>query len=233
MINARTSIFAIVAVLAVVAHPALAAEPCVSCADCQAKLTSGLYETVELANDIIEHEGTCIDLDHGPSNVEFDCAGHVIDGDGLSVSPVRGIAMRHATGNMITGCVITDFYSAIYLVDTTGIQVVGNLMLNNNVGIDLLRASGGTVTGNEVRDSYSGIKFSSSDDNVVDSNVFCHNDPWDVYFASGTGNEGFDNTCYLTWYWSDVGVDGCTFTCYIFTSGFEYGDFTGWTVSGG
>ena len=50
-------------------------ETCSSCADCQAKLSSGLYSVVELDVDIIDYPGSCIDLHLGESNVTFDCAG--------------------------------------------------------------------------------------------------------------------------------------------------------------
>jgi parallel beta-helix repeat protein len=220
----------IVAALVLAANAVGAVELCTSCSDCEAKLASGMYATVQLDTDIIDHAGTCIDLDSGESNLTFDCAGHFIDSDGLSASPVRGVAMYHGSGNTVTNCVITDFTSAVYLVETTDIEVSGNVMLANNIGIDLANASGTHVVGNTVQNSFTGLKLSSSDDSFVEWNTFCDNFPWDIYFASGIDNIGDDNVCSVAYYWNDIGVDDCTFTCAVFESGFEDGGFGDWIV---
>lgn len=52
---------------------------CNSCEDCTNKLNSGLYDTVILSQDILNHTGNCIDFN--ADNVVFDCAGHSIGGD--------------------------------------------------------------------------------------------------------------------------------------------------------
>lgn len=207
-----------------------AVELCTSCADCEAKLASGLYTTVQLDADIIDHDGTCIRIDQPGGNVNFDCAGHLIDGDGQSNEPVRGIALLHGSGYTVSNCVVTDFTSAIYLVETDDSWVIGNVMHDNNIGVDFSNTSGNTIVGNTVRGSISGIKLSNSDDNLVESNTLCDNYPWDIYFASGLNNLGYENTCSLTWYWNDVGTSDCTYTCGIFSGNFEDGGYGDWHV---
>jgi len=219
-----------VIVLTLTVPAAPAAELCTSCTDCEAKLASGLYPTVELANDIIDHAGTCIRLDQAESNLTFDCAGHLIDGDGLAANPVRGIAMLHGSTNTITNCLISDFTSAIYLVETNTMTIVDNHMIGNNIGIDLSYADGNHISGNTVQEAFTGIKLSNSSNNLVEFNTFCDSYPWDIYYASGLDNEGYENVCSVTYYWNDVGASDCTYTCGVFASDFEDGGFGDWIV---
>ena len=237
--NARTPTTRAIAVMAALAVSiaASASEPvvtCNSCADCEAKLSSGAYTTVTLDTDILGHEGTCINLNQGESDLVFDCAGHLIDGDGLAINPVEGVSMLHGSGNSVMNCVITDFDSAIYLVETTSIVVENNLLSDNRIGIDLSNAHSNTITGNTIQGSSTGVKISNSDYNYLGSIASCDNFPWDIYLASGIDNVGVDNTCGVTYYWNDAGVTDCTFSCPMYSCGFEDGTLDGWSgVVGG
>lgn len=226
-----TLTFVVMVMMVGAVSSAPAVELCSTCAECEEKLSSGLYETVQLDADILDHPGTCISLDQAESNVVFDCAGHLIDGDGLWVNPVRGIALMHGTGNTVKNCTITDFSSAIYLVETTDVWVLDNVLQSNNIGVDLSNASDNFINGNTISGSVSGIKLSNSGDNLLESNRVCDNYPWDIYFASGLDNEGYENTCNVTYYWNDFGSMDCTYTCAeVFNSGFEDGGFGDWSV---
>ena len=223
----------VVAVVLSAQAPVFAAESvetCNSCADCEAKLASGAYDTVVLDTDIVDHAGDCIDLSSGESNVVFDCGGHLIDGDELGTDPVRGVYMMHGSGNTVRNCWIADFDSAIFVVDGAGMVFENNVLLSNRIGIDLSHADSNLIDGNIVRQSSTGIKISNSDNNTFSENVVCDNFPWDFYLASGTGNVGLDNICDSTWYWNDLGTTDCTFTCTIFGCGFETGNLDDWSA---
>lgn len=204
-------------------------ETCSTCAECTTELASGVYGTVVLDTDIVDHAGTCIDLSSGASNVTFDCNGHLIDGDELASEAVRGISLMHGSGVTVTNCAISDFDSGVFVVDASGMEITANHIVSNRIGIDLSHADSNLVDGNTVRGSSTGIKISDSDNNTFSDNLVCDNFPWDFYFASGTGNVGVDNTCDSTSYWNDVGTTGCTFSCTVFGCGFESGNLGDWS----
>lgn len=220
------------AVALIAAPVAAASEPCDSCSDCQSKLASGLYSTVELTVDIVDQSGTCIDLTSGESDVEFDCAGHLIDGDELGVDPVQGIAMMHGSRVTVRSCRISDFDSGIYVVDATALNLADNHLISNRIGLDLSNAHGNDIVGNRVEGSSTGIKLSNSDDNTIHRNWSCGNLPWDIYLGyDSTGNLGTENTCEFTRYWNDLSIDGCTYACPFFSDGFESADCSAWSES--
>ena len=190
-----------------------AGETCSSCAECQAALASGLWPTVFLTADIINHAGDCIGLNFGESNVTFDCDGHVIDSDGAGVNPERGISIRHGSDITITNCTILDFDSGIFLVDTSDIVVSSNRFLSNNIGIELTHVESTLVSDNAVSGNSTGIKISDSNYNDLISNFVCGNVIWDIYYANGMENVGDGNTCDTTHFWNEGGTPGCTSTC--------------------
>jgi parallel beta-helix repeat protein len=214
-------------------------ETCSSCSECEFELTSGSYSSVVLDADIIDHPGSCIVLQSGESNLTFDCAGHLIDGDGIRGEPAQGgpdraITMMQGSDNTVRNCTITDFDAAIYLVNTSGMVLEDNDLEGNWVGIDLSNGDSNTISGNVVRGGEMGIKITNSDNNTVASNTVCPNIPWDFYHESSTGNSGIENMCDTTWYWNDIGTtSGCTYSCTIFSCGFETGDFGEWSDSSG
>jgi len=207
---------------------------CSSCDDCQAKLISGMYSVVELDVDIIDYPGSCIELHLGESGVTFDCAGHLIDGDGPRGEPAlddpeQAVAMIQGSGNTVRNCTISGFDAAFYLVNASGMVLENNDLIGNWVGIDLSNGGSNTIRSNIVRGSEMGIKITNSDNNTVESNTVCGSFLWDFYHESSTGNVGIDNTCDTTLYWNDLETSGCTYTCSIFSCGFETGGFEDWS----
>ena len=207
-----------------------AGEPCSSCADCQAKLVSGLWPTVVLTADIIDHAGDCIGLNFGESDVIFDCNGHVIDSDGADVNPEHGISIRHGSGITITNCTISDFDTGILLVEASDIVASSNQVFSNHIGIELTNVESVLISDNTVSSNSTGIKISSSISNDLISNFVCGNSLWDIYYANGMDNVGDGNTCDATYFWNEGGTPGCTFTCSVFVDGFETGNCGAWTL---
>ena len=206
---------------------------CSTCAECEAALASGLYDVVVLDTDIIEHSGSCIELNWSESNVTLDCAQHLIDSDGLSIEPAHAVSMMQGSGTTVKNCAISDFDAALYLVNASETVLENNVLLGNRVGIDLSNGGQNLIEGNEIRWSEKGMKITNSHDNTVSSNTVCDNYPYDIYHCCSTGNVGSDNTCDFTESWDDAGTSGCTNTCAIFSCGFETGDLSEWSDPAG
>lgn len=204
-------------------------ETCSTCSECEAALSSGLYDVVVLDADIIDHSGSCIELNWGESDVTFDCARHLIDSDGLSIEPARAVSMMQGGGNTVKNCIISDFDAALYLVNASDTLLENNLLLSNKVGIDLSNGARNLISGNEIRWSEMGMKITNSDDNTISSNTVCDNSPYDIYHCCSTGNVGLENTCDITESWNDFETTGCTFSCTVFSCGFENGDLLDWS----
>lgn len=221
-----------------IAGAADSVETCSTCAECEAALSSGMYDVVVLDADIIDYPGSCIDLHQGETNVTFDCAGHLIDGDGPRGEPAlddpeHAVTMMQVSGNTVRNCTISGFDAALYLVNASAMVLENNDLVGNWVGIDLSNGDSNTISGNVVRGGEMGIKITNSDNNTVASNTVCDNLLWDIYHESSTGNVGIDNTCDTTLIWNDLGTTGCTYSCSIFSCGFETGDLLDWSDSVG
>nr|QNO54192.1 hypothetical protein HDCMKPKE_00001 [Methanosarcinales archaeon ANME-1 ERB7] len=186
---------------------------CNSCEDCNDKLKSGEYDVVTLTTDITDHEGSCIGLIMGESNVVFDCGGHTIDGDDFAIDPEHGVNMMHGTGNTIKNCVISDFSDGIYLWGATDHEITGNTVISNDEGIEMGWSDSNTIDGNIVNENYNGIVLSNSNSNTIDSNTVCKNTNSDFLIESGTGNSGDENVCDRPHGWNDAGTTGCTDGC--------------------
>ena len=186
---------------------------CNSCADCNTKLASGSWDTVTLTTDIINHEGACIGLLLGESNVVFDCDGHTIDGDGLAIDPEAGIAMMHGSGNTIRNCTVSDFNEGIYLFTATSHTVTNNTVTSNDTGIRLHWSDSNDINNSTITGNYNGIQISDSSNNTIDANTVCQSDNLDFNLVSGTGNSGDNNTCDSPGSWNDDGTTGCTNGC--------------------
>ncbi|MCA9998456.1 MAG: right-handed parallel beta-helix repeat-containing protein, partial [Anaerolineales bacterium] len=194
-----------------------ASTTCNSCADCNTKLASGLYDTVILSNDILNQGGSCIGLVYGESNLTFDCNGHTIDGDDIAIDPENGIGMFHGSNNTIQNCTVSDFSYGIYLWDVTNHTLSNNVLLSNGAGLALNYADTSTVNNNTSSDNYTGILIDNDSDlNSINTNVVCNNSSTDFSLVSGSGsngNAGDNNTCNLPDGWNDSGTTGCTYLC--------------------
>jgi parallel beta-helix repeat protein len=186
---------------------------CDSCDDCSDKLASGLYDRVVLTTDILEWGGTCVVLLFGESNVTFDCAGHLIDGDDQAIDPDQGIAFFHGASNVIRNCRVSDFSSGIYLGDATNHVVEDCEAFSNGAGIDLRFTAANTLQRNETRANFTGIYLENSDSSVLILNTACDNATQDIWLESGNGNNGLSNRCDLAVGWNDQGATGCSIDC--------------------
>jgi parallel beta-helix repeat protein len=186
---------------------------CSSCGDCSTKLASGLYDRVVLTTDIVDWAGTCVSLLFGESDVIFDCAGHLIDGDDIAIDPDQGIAFFHGANNVIRNCRVSDFSSGIYLWDAANHVVEDSEAFSNGAGIDLGFTEATTLQGNETGTNVTGIHLGSSNSNTLVLNTACDNTYRDIWLESGTGNSGLGNRCDVAVGWSDQGTTGCSIDC--------------------
>ncbi len=160
---------------------------CTTCSDCSNKL-NGSYSAVRLTAYINGQSGTCIE--YNVSNVEFDCQGYTIDGDGSGYG--SGIWLYGASNNTIENCVITDFYSGI------------NISVSSNI----------TLTNNTANLNALGIYMKNFTNSTLDTNTACNNTVLDLNISGGSsGNSGSGNTCDNPDGWNDTGTTGCTTLC--------------------
>jgi len=152
----RTSILFILVLFALIASISVDAEvtTCSSCSDCTSKL-NGSYDTVTLTADITDHDGTCIPF--GASNVEFDCQGHMIDGDDSNLG--FGISMGERSNNTIRNCLVTDFGYGISLERSSYNTLTNNTVSNNDNGIYIYNYNSkyNNLTSNTVSNNGNGI----------------------------------------------------------------------------
>jgi len=163
---------------------------CNSCSDCNTKL-NGDYDVVKLAVDIINDSVTCINF--SANNTEFDCQGHVIDGDGSGWDDY-GLLMDGKSGNTIKNCVVTGFLYGIRLCNSSNNTLINNTAdSNDHGGIRLIDSSNNTLAENTLSNNFAGISFSISPHNTLIGNNASNNDGWGI-FLSGYNNTVINNT---------------------------------------
>ncbi len=189
---------------------------CDSCASCQAALSSGLYDEVMLAANILNCGGSCIELT-GVDNVVFDGNGHTIDGDNIPAIDGQdaAVTIMGGTGYTIQNCVISEFDAGIYLAGATSCVISNNdISSNAGAGIQLNSADYNDINNNTISDNNYGIYMISNPfSNTINSNTVCGNAAIDIYLDYGSGNSGDNNTCDSVDGWNDDGTTGCTNLC--------------------
>ena len=178
-----------------------------------------------LTNDLTCSENALI---IGDDNVHLDLNGHALTGPGLGpwVWPHRalssvGIHLKGRKGAWIGNGKVTNFatgvlldnsaqteintvtsegnFYGIYLVESTGNHLVGNLVPQNTYGIHLQMSSNNLVIGN---DSFNnlyrspggyGMNLIESHNNEIRENLVHHNVNQGIWLISSTGNAIFRN----------------------------------------
>ena len=200
----------LIVLLAAVPTPGVfgASTTCTSCTDCTSKL-DGTYGTVVLANDILNHSGTCITVTG--ANLTFDCNSYKLDGTGDGL----GIYNDAKNGVTIKNCKITQFDYGIFLNNLSSNTLDKNEITDCRNGIQLA-GNNNTLSNNIVRYSaHEGITLVASSNNQLTSNESCANVEYDIVVISGSGNTGSGNRCDDPSNWSDSGTTGCSLACVI------------------
>lgn len=100
---------------------------CHTCDGCETNITAASAgETVCLEANITDYAGTCIDNPSGFNDKTFDCQGYLIDGDDTILASDRGVSMSGKAGNTIQNCVMNQFYSSIYAIDSVNLTIKDN-----------------------------------------------------------------------------------------------------------
>jgi len=187
---------------------------CNSCSDCSAKLASGLYSTVTLTVDIVNHGGSCINANLGESDLVFDCDGHLIDGDDLAIDPDYGIYFLHGANNTVRNCLVEDFAGGVYIGDAVNHTVENTRTVSNGIGLLLAYSSGTTIDRNIILENVTGAKLDHASTNAFTDNRVCYNSYQDFNLVASTGNSGSRNQCLIPDGWNDDGATGCEFPCW-------------------
>ncbi|MGC9445096.1 MAG: NosD domain-containing protein, partial [Candidatus Methanospirareceae archaeon] len=187
---------------------------CTSCEDCTTKLNSGLYDTVILSQNILNHTGNCITLE--ADNVVFDCSGYFISGDFLAAPLDFDYGIRVTGGNnVVTKCNVGLFWYGMWL-DFANFTTIteNNMALNGYSGLTLSNSNNNYITANTMNFNSYGLAILNSYNTVINSNAACGNLIADIWQENASGNTGSNNTCYNTHNWNDTGTTGgCTHLC--------------------
>ena len=138
-------------------------------------------DSVTIQGLIIRNGGRQLDHDDAAIKLER-CTGCRVIGNTLE-EPLHGIYLLESHGVLIRGNVITGPAVAvesgrgngIHLFSSTGNVLEGNRIRQTRDGIYFSFASGNTVTGNEVSGTRYGLHYMYSDDNRFERNRFTEN----------------------------------------------------------
>ena len=106
----------------------------------------------------------------------------------------------------------------ILVRDSGSANISNNVVVFNNVtGIEIKNSIGNSLLRNTVRRNRFGLSFDyQTEQSTASHNDVCYNDASDIY-NSGLLNTGSNNTCSMSYRWTDAGVlypyDGCENKC--------------------
>jgi parallel beta-helix repeat protein len=141
---------------------------CTSCETCEASLNGPACARVVLTEDIIHHDGTCIEW--SANNTTFDCDGHLIDGDHAGGLGNVGIELIAASNNTIKNCTLSGFGSGIRASGGSGNRFVDSQVSDNEVGLRFENSEANSVRGNIVQNNIDGLVLSQSSDHIITGN---------------------------------------------------------------
>ncbi len=157
------------------------------CMDCTNALNdAGSGAIVQLAMNITNKLGTCINNPANFNNKIFDCQEYKIDGN----LTAYGIYLMNKSNNTIYNCVIVGFRHGIYMVESSNNILINNIVNANVLGIYLLFSSpnntliNNTLTNNIV----GGIYLLASSSNTVTKNILYNNTVHGIVLSQSLDN---------------------------------------------
>ena len=226
MFRISTPILILLVSQTVFSAPPLEVTTCSSCSECSSLLNSGAWDVVQLDTDLVNVGGACIQI-FGASSVVFDCDGHVIDGDDVSIDPEYGIHVYGASFEItVRNCTVSDFSAGIQLWSASNCTVEDSVFVSNGVGIVAAFLTGTDLRSNISADNFTGLNIlDSADNNSFDFLDSCGNSVADIHDEGASGNSGVCTRCGTPGNWNGSPSDGpmCWFGCdHIFSQGFEF-----------
>jgi len=164
---------------------------CDSCSDCTDKIASASDgDIIQLNTSISDVSGTCISFG-GKDNVIFDCLGNTIDGDDSGTN--YGIWLNESNSgsnnNTVRNCVVTDFYSGLYLYSSSN-NTLTNITANSNSwnGLYLYHSFNNILQSiTSYSNSWNGLYLYSSFNNTLQS-ITSYSNYWDGLFFDSSSN---------------------------------------------
>ncbi|MBD3310446.1 hypothetical protein GF351_04460, partial [Candidatus Woesearchaeota archaeon] len=123
----------------------------------------------------------------GTDDVEIDCDGHTLIGDGSSI----GISVEGHSGITVKNCGVEDFETGIYIEDSKDNIIQNNDLVFNEgeeTGLHLESVNDTTITVNNVSDNVRGIWMRDCHGNTLQDNEIMNNDDSGIYLDGSTGN---------------------------------------------
>jgi len=146
-------------------------------------------------NQNITTTDTCIIITPPGSGATLDCDGHSITSGWTGY----GARIVRASGVTIENCTMRHFDRGIHLSGTSGCSLLGNMALENQVGIEVGQSSGAVIKNNRAAsNSWAGIFLSSTNTSTIEGNTATLNSEGiyagSITYNNFTGNNLTGNT---------------------------------------
>ncbi|MBW3019654.1 hypothetical protein KY329_05750 [Candidatus Woesearchaeota archaeon] len=122
-----------------------------------------------LGSNLTANGTNCVNF--GADNIELDCRGFTITGDGTTI----GINSSHRTNITIKNCIIINFNASIVLFDTNNSLVENNIVLNSANDCLMVNGNNNTIANNTLRISNTTDGFDFNDSGIFVNYTICMN----------------------------------------------------------
>jgi len=144
-------------------------------------------------------------------NVELDCNGAILNGDGTGVGIMVSNGVNHAK---LHNCIVLNYHEGISLQENANKNKIFHNFIGENTGEGIkVSSNSNNIYENSIKNNSVGILFQNSENNQLNNNRICGNIELDINLVGITGNNGEGNICDKTDGWNDTDYDTCTYRC--------------------
>jgi len=162
-------------------------------------------------NYTINDQGSAGVIIINTDNVELDCNGAILNGDGTGVGIMFNNGISHAK---LHNCIVLNYHEGILLQENANKNKIFHNFIGENTGEGIkVCSNSNNIYENAVENNSVGILFQNSENNQLNNNRICGNIELDINLVGITGNNGEGNICDKTDGWNDTGYDTCTYRC--------------------
>jgi PKD repeat protein len=162
-------------------------------------------------NYTINDQGSAGVIIINTDNVELDCNGAILNGDGTGVGIMFNNGVSHAK---LHNCIVLNYHEGISLQENANKNKIFHNFIGENTGEGIkVCSNSNNIYENAVENNSVGILFQNSENNQLNNNRICGNIELDINLVGITGNNGEGNICDKTEGWNDTGYDTCTYRC--------------------
>lgn len=130
------------------------------------------------------------------NNIVIDGAGYILQGNGsgMGILGITGISLDYRSNVTIKNIQIKNFYSGIWLRDSSNNIISGNNIIENHFGI-FISGSFNIISGNTITNNNSSITLDgSSAYNIISGNTVTNSNDFTIALSGSSNNTISDNT---------------------------------------